>query len=192
MQKAHQPSPVDDRVLELTREEQGNRELAAFLKEIQTETEAARKYDRNLRGHDVAYERSLGDISPDSVYPSDISCRSTFDYAMFCQSFGGQFVNVYRYGSFRSCSNHWQDFWLCVRTRNWRKEDREKAVKDHYRQKAIKYKTGPSSENVWEVRTEPFREAFQGNLEALEERVAQWERANTTTTAPSGPTSGDG
>lgn len=120
------------------------------------------------------------DISPDSLstYPSELSCRSAFDYAFFCQSFGGQFVNVYRYGTFRSCTNHWDDFWLCMRTRNWAADERKRAIQDHYRKKSVKYKTGPSSEDVWEVRTEPIKSAFQGDLEELEGQIEDWRKAN--------------
>jgi hypothetical protein len=160
----------------LTREEESDRELISWLKEIQAE--AAEKKTPTSKSK---FSRPPPeDISPDSLYPTEISCRSAFDYAFFCQSFGGQFVNIYRYGTFRSCSNHWQDFWLCMRTRNWDDKDRKKAIQDHYRQKSIKYKTGSSSEDVWEVRTEPARDAFQGNLEELEIQIEEWKQANPT------------
>ena len=71
-----------------------------------------------------------------------------------------------------------------MRTRNWAKEDRQKAIKDHYRKKAIQYKTGPSSEDIWTTRTEPFREAFQGDLEALEEQVRLWEKSMAVAPVP--------
>jgi hypothetical protein len=166
----------------LTTEEETDRELISWLKEIQSEA-ADRKSSTSKPQHFTSGP-SPEDISPDSLYPTEISCRSAFDYAFFCQSFGGQFVNVYRYGTFRSCSNHWQDFWLCMRTRNWDEKDRKKAIQDHYRQKAIKYKTGPSSENVWEVRTELARDAFQGNLEELERQIEEWKQANPTAKEP--------
>ncbi|KAF7508037.1 hypothetical protein GJ744_009619 [Endocarpon pusillum] len=168
-----QPSKV------LTRDEEGEQELADWLKKLDSEstqsTSSKQSSDPVIRNPD---------ISPDSLYPREISCRSAFDYAFFCQTFGGQFVNVYRYGTFRSCSNHWQDFWLCMRTRQWEKEDREKAIADHYRKKAIKYKQGPSSEDVWEMRTEPVKDAFQGDLEALEREVAEWRRQNPGSKEP--------
>lgn len=166
----------------LTREEESDRELISWLKEIQWE--AANKKSQTSKSQPFLSSTPPQDISPHSLYPTEISCRSAFDYAFFCQSFGGQFVNVYRYGTFRSCSNHWQDFWLCMRTRNWDDKDRKKAIQDHYRQKAVKYKTGPSSENVWEVRTEPARDAFQGNLEELERQVEEWKKANPNAKAP--------
>ncbi|RAH64266.1 EMI1 family protein [Aspergillus aculeatinus CBS 121060] len=116
-------------------------------------------------------------IAPDSLYPDTMSCRSAFDYAFFCQSFGGQFVNVYRYGELRSCSEHWSNFWLCMKTRTWGDERRKEAIRDHYRKKAIKYKTGPSSEDVWDVRTESIGECFNGDFAALEREVKAAEEA---------------
>ena len=166
----------------LTREEESDRELIAWLKELQSES--AKREPTSSESQSTASRLSPEDISPDSLYPTEISCRSAFDYAFFCQSFGGQFVNVYRYGTFRSCSNHWQDFWLCMRTRNWDDKDRKKAIQDHYRQKAIKYKVGPSSESFWEVRTEPAKDAFQGDLEELERQIEEWKRANPAAKAP--------
>lgn len=108
-----------------------------------------------------------------------MSCRSAFDYAFFCQSFGGQFVNVYRYGELRSCSEHWDNFWLCMRTRSYGDNERKKAIRDHYRKKTIKYRTGPSSEDVWDMRREPVRGAFQGDFFALEREMKAEEEAGT-------------
>jgi hypothetical protein len=166
----------------LSREEQSNQDLLEFLKELEAQSDIDRNHGILPRKKPdtptQAAAPTPSDISPNSLYPTELSCRSAFDYAMFCQSFGGQFVNIYRYGSFRSCSNHWEDFWLCMRSRNWDKEDRARAIQEHYRKKAIKWKTGPSSEDVWEVREQPVRDAFQGNLEELEARIAQWQKAN--------------
>jgi hypothetical protein len=167
----------------LTREEESDRELISWLKEIQAEVAEKETSTSKSQSFKSSSRPPPEDISPDSLYPTEISCRSAFDYAFFCQSFGGQFVNIYRYGTFRSCSNHWQDFWLCMRTRNWDDKDRKKAIQDHYRQKSIKYKTGSSSEDVWEVRTEPARDAFQGNLEELERQIEEWKQANPTAKA---------
>jgi Protein of unknown function (DUF3128) len=105
-----------------------------------------------------------------------MSCRSAFDYAFFCQSFGGQWVNVYRYGELRSCSEHWHNFWLCMKANAYPEEEgKKKMIRDHYRKKAIRYKTGPSSEDVWEVRTEPLRGAFEGDFAALERLMKEEE-----------------
>ncbi|EEH03792.1 conserved hypothetical protein [Histoplasma capsulatum G186AR] len=116
-------------------------------------------------------------ISPETLYPTSMSCRSAFDYAFFCQSLGGQWVNVYRYGELRSCSEHWSDFWFCMRTRSYSAEEKARMVADRYRRKAVKYKTGPSSEDVWDVRTEPVKGAFQGDLKALEREMTKMKAA---------------
>ena len=137
------PAPQQKPTTSLTREELAEKELAAFLREINEPATSP-----PLRKTDGKSLPRPDDISPDSLYPTEISCRSALDYALFCQSFGGQFVNVYRYGTYRSCSNHWSDFWLCMRTRRWEKQERESMIADHYRKKAVKYKTGPSSEDV--------------------------------------------
>ncbi|EXJ70090.1 uncharacterized protein A1O5_07163 [Cladophialophora psammophila CBS 110553] len=162
----------------LTRDEQSDREWTEFLKELQAQADVEQAQRTKSKPPAAPSQPALvhTDISPDSLYPVEISCRSAFDYAMFCQSFGGQFVNIYRYGSFRSCSNHWDDFWLCMKTRNWKKEDRERAIQEHYRKKAVKWKTGPSSEDVWEVRREPVKDPFSGNLEELEAQMAEYKK----------------
>jgi hypothetical protein len=159
----------------LTREEQADQEWFSFLKELQAE--ASGGHDTNSTSQQQGTSPQT-DTSLNSFYPTEMSCRSSFDYAMFCQSFGGQFVNVYRYGDFRSCSNHWDDFWHCMRTRNYSKENREKAIQEHYRKKAVKWKTGPSSEDVWKVRTEPVKNPISGNLAELEAELAQLKKDN--------------
>lgn len=173
--------PVNEPIKQtLSREEQAEQDLMELLKEFQADADSQRGERIRSRESGVLKHTTPlpDDISPDSLYPSTIHCQSAFDYAMFCQSFGGQFVNVYRYGSFRSCSPLWSDFWLCMRTRKWDEKDKARAIKDHYRKKAVKYKTGPSSEDIWEVRNEPVKDAFQDSLEELEDQIAKWKLAN--------------
>jgi hypothetical protein len=177
------PAPIQQ---QLSLAERQDADLQQFMKELEAEFEGERQQRIQSRTSGVLKHTSPlpDDISPDSLYPSEIHCRSAFDYAMFCQSFGGQFVNVYRYGSFRSCSNHWNDFWLCMRARNYPEAERKRVIKDHYRTKAIKYKTGPSSEDIWKVRTEPVKDAFQDSLEDLEAKIEKWKEANPEATDP--------
>lgn len=170
------PAPVKQ---ELSREEQANLDFAELLKEIEVEQSKAQEHRVQARKDGNPQTTPITtDISPEALYPAEMSCRSALDYAMFCQSFGGQFVNVYRYGEFRSCNNHWADFWLCMRTRNWDEQDRAQAIQNHNRQKAVRYKTGRSSEDIWEVRTEPVKDAFQDSLEDLEAKITEWKQAN--------------
>ncbi|KAF4453628.1 Early meiotic induction protein 1 [Fusarium austroafricanum] len=94
------------------------------------------------------------DALSEALLPTDMSCRQAFDQAWACNSMGGQFNAVYRYGEMRSCSEHWDDFWFCMRTKSYSAEMREKAIRDYYRAKEFtKYGPGkPSSEDVWESR----------------------------------------
>jgi hypothetical protein len=103
-----------------------------------------------------------------------MSCRDAFDYAWFCQSPGGQWVNVYRYGEMRSCSQHWSDFWFCMRTKSYSPAEREEMIAQRNREKhAEKYegRDKRSSEDVWEMRMQPVKGAFQGDFEALEREM---------------------
>ncbi|KAM0353691.1 hypothetical protein ACHAPU_001708 [Fusarium lateritium] len=96
------------------------------------------------------------DVLSEALLPTDMSCRQAFDQAWACNSMGGQFNAVYRYGEMKSCSENWDDFWFCMRTRGYSAEQREKAIKEHYRAKEfIKYGPGKaSSEDIWESRDE--------------------------------------
>lgn len=114
-----------------------------------------------------------------------MTCRTAFDYAFFCQSFGGQFVNVYRYGGLRSCSQHWADWRFCMRSLSQQSaEKREEMVAAHNREK-LGQKYGavgePSSEDVWEMRMVPLRGAFEGDFEKVERAMkAEEEERNRT------------
>ncbi|KAL8765127.1 MAG: hypothetical protein Q9203_006729 [Teloschistes exilis] len=112
-------------------------------------------------------------ITPSNLYPTEISCRAAFDAAFYCQSFGGQLNNVYRYGSFRDCRQHWSDFWFCLRTNRGflGDEEKQRRVQKHYQLRELKYKVGPSSEDVWKGRTRMVEGAFEGYLEE-ERRIA--------------------
>ena len=110
-------------------------------------------------------------IAPERLYPTTMSCRAAFDSAFYCQSFGGQFTNLYRYGGMRSCSDQWSNFWFCMRTTRGAmgEEWKKRKIQEHYEERAKKYKIGPSSEDVWEMREEIVEGAFEGDLEAVEE-----------------------
>lgn len=185
-------TPLSQAKKPLTRDEQAELEFREFFAAIQqSEEDSPRSRTSSLESSSHAISesntssadssangpRSIA-IAPDSLYSDTMSCRSAFDYAFFCQSLGGQWVNIYRYGELRSCSEHWNNFWLCMKTKAYPDEERKELIRDHYRKKAIKYKTGPSSEDVWEVRTEPLKDAFQGDYAALERQMKDNELAN--------------
>ncbi|KAL4986645.1 hypothetical protein BDW68DRAFT_162765 [Aspergillus falconensis] len=185
------PPQLQSQPQKLSREEQADAEVAKLWASLQSDiNQAEQAQQASVAGTttDSATGTSALDlqspptsIAPESLYPDTMSCRDAFDYAFFCQSLGGQFVNVYRYGELRSCSEHWENFWLCMKTRTFREAEKKKIIRDHYRKKAIKYKTGPSSEDVWDVRTEPANGCFQGDFAALEREMQAEEEAQART-----------
>lgn len=90
-----------------------------------------------------------------------MSCRQAFDQAFYCQSLGGKFNDIYRYGALQSCSENWDAFWFCMRVRTLGEKEREKQISDFYRERDVKKKAAKgSSEDVWELRTVPVEKAF--------------------------------
>lgn len=92
----------------------------------------------------------------ESLLPTDMSCRQAFDMAWGCNSVGGQWNAVYRYGEMRSCSEKWDDFWFCMRNKSSSGPVKDDLMRAHYRNKEHNkyYAPGkPSSEDVWEART---------------------------------------
>lgn len=108
----------------------------------------------------------------DPHLPRSMSCRAAFDSAFYCSSLGGHFNDIYRYGQLRSCSDHWNDFWFCMRTKNsYSGQDvKERMVQERYREKEDRVKAGPNSEHVWTKRApgEEVRGAFGRGMAELE------------------------
>ncbi|OJJ44167.1 hypothetical protein ASPZODRAFT_135656 [Penicilliopsis zonata CBS 506.65] len=167
----------------LTREEQADAELRQFLASFEeanrqasltdtpTQSNLQSTLQSNLPSNPPTQSppgTTPDSIAPEALYADSMSCRSAFDYAFFCQSFGGQFVNVYRYGELRSCSEHWENFWLCMKARTYAEPRAKQVIRDHNRMRAQKYKTGPSSEDVWDMRVRPVKDAFSGDFAAME------------------------
>lgn len=112
-------------------------------------------------------------LSPlaESLLPTTMNCETAFNLAFYCRSMGGQFNHLYRYGTVRSCNEHWKDFTFCMRVKGYGEgKVKEDSIRDHYRQKELaKYGPGmPSSEDVWKEREEMVRpgEAFSMPVEA--------------------------
>ncbi|PNY27789.1 Early meiotic induction protein 1 [Tolypocladium capitatum] len=124
-----------------------------------------------------------GDALSEALLPTEMSCRQAFDLAWSCNSLGGQFNSVYRYGSMRSCSEHWDDFWFCMRTRSYTDDLKENMIRAHYRDKDHrKYGPGrPSSEDVWESRGQKMRPgtAFAETVDAPVVSDDEWRKTET-------------
>ncbi|KXT12613.1 hypothetical protein AC579_383 [Pseudocercospora musae] len=101
------------------------------------------------------------DISPEAIYPRTMSCRQQFDQAFYCQSLGGKFNDIYRYGHLKSCSEQWGAFWFCMRTRTLPDHEKEDKIKNFYKERDEKRKAEHgSSEDVWQIRTRAVERAF--------------------------------
>ncbi|KAL4959407.1 EMI1 family protein [Aspergillus stella-maris] len=169
----------------LTREEQADAEFSQLWESLKSDVNKADKSAQSSSASTAVTAAATqstpqspnpsvpASIAPESLYADEMSCRSAFDYAFFCQSLGGQFVNVYRYGEMRSCSEHWENFWVCMKTRTAGDVERRRAIREHNRKKAIKYRTGPSSEDVWDIRMEPVKDAFQGDFNTMWESLME-------------------
>ncbi|RPA98629.1 hypothetical protein L873DRAFT_1739999, partial [Choiromyces venosus 120613-1] len=90
-----------------------------------------------------------------------MSCLTAFDEMYYCYSLGGQFLNIYRYGELKNCSEKSADWRFCMRTRSYGPIARKAMISERYKEKAGRYKVGLSSEDVWEVRRVPVEGAFR-------------------------------
>ena len=164
------PAPKDPELP--TTQDQISPELQDLLSAIRAGTPS----DKTVRHNDTSEfpqdfsPRDPKTITPMSLYPKEMSCRAAFDQAFYCQSLGGHFNNVYRYGSFRDCKDLWKSWYFCVRTNRGfiSPQEREKRIMHHYWLRDAKYRKGGSSEDVWEPRTRMVDDAFNGDLEAAE------------------------
>ncbi|KAK6361703.1 hypothetical protein TWF730_005417 [Orbilia blumenaviensis] len=148
-----------------SRDDLADEELSALLKTLQTSS--------NDEDSDPSRKSSKPQNFQDTLYPTTMSCREAFDELYFCYSLGGQFKNLYRYGTYRRCEEKSDDFWFCMRTKMYGPNTKkEMIVKYHKEKEAEKYKKGPSSEDVWKVRTEPLEGQFMGTFGQVGEREA--------------------
>ncbi|ESZ95311.1 hypothetical protein SBOR_4308 [Sclerotinia borealis F-4128] len=166
----------------LSRDEIADQEFNSFLREIEAENRlASTKSNRSSR--DSPTESShypSAQTSPRNdpseplstqVLPTTMSCRTAFDAAFYCQSFGGQFNNLYRYGTARDCGESWSDFWFCMKTRTYADNEKAKVIKARWIEKEKRRygdpedknkELGKSSEDVWKGRDQRLEwgEAF--------------------------------
>lgn len=179
-----------------TRAELEEAELQSFLKDIDlnvTKPESSTKYKRSstTSSSPSTPASALNDPNAplaEQLLPTTMSCRQAFDTAFYCNSLGGRFNDVYRYGTIKSCSGEWSDFWFCMRTRTQSSPSKELAIREHYRRKEeLRYGRGgekrESSEDVWQSREskvpvgEAFRERyveFEGSDEEWREEQRRW------------------
>jgi len=173
----------------LSREQQADKELESFLVSLESSTYST---DSNGQDHDrissqfsssstttssnppASPGRDPNDISPRSLYPRTMSCRQAFDQAFYCQSLGGKFNDIYRFGHLQSCSENWEAFWFCMRTKQYPDHEKQVKIAEYYEaREQRKMAEKGSSEAVWGLRTKPVEKAFWRDPDAVQEDVAQ-------------------
>jgi uncharacterized protein DUF3128 len=179
-----------------SRDELAEQELQSFLQELEADVKpSSSKYNRVPRQpptkSSIPSTRNNDGEEPlsEQLLPKTMSCRVAFDEAFYCNSFGGRFNDLYRYGNLRSCSENWDNFWFCMRTRGYSEKEKEAAIKEHYRKKeTMKYAKAlgkESSEDVWKSREKklewgeafnvPFPD-FDGSDEDWNRQQAEWRK----------------
>lgn len=178
-----------------SRDDGADSEMAKFLEMIQTEMQSSKPAEasspntlssptkddpKQQQSEPQAAGRTAASRAiSESLLQSEMSCKDAFDYAWHCHTPGSQWNAVYRYGSVRSCSELWEDFWFCMRTKGYKGELKAALTRAHYRAKeAAKYGPGkPSSEDVWESRDEKVAPgtAFTEKVDGPEENDREWQ-----------------
>ncbi|KAH9911437.1 uncharacterized protein BXZ73DRAFT_93392 [Epithele typhae] len=89
--------------------------------------------------------------------PDDVpSCTKLMDDFLLCHALGSQVRSLYRYGSTSKCSNKWEDFKFCMSLKSLHPEEkRDVWIRRRAEWWALRRQV-KSSEDVWEVRTEPL------------------------------------
>lgn len=121
------------------------------------------------------------DALSEALLPKEMSCRQAFDLAWSCNSLGGQWNAVYRHGEMRSCSEHWDDFWFCMRMKSATGPVKEEAVRQYYRNKEYAKYYAPgraSSEDIWQPREQklPPGAAFSQSIDVPEVSDEEWRK----------------
>ncbi|KAL7270669.1 hypothetical protein RUND412_006614 [Rhizina undulata] len=163
------PEPAPEPILQdptppskpLTRDEVADAELAELLAALDAEHEESRASSRESQNNRDG-KRSQLEAEYESAFPTDMNCISAFDEMFYCYSLGGQFLNVYRYGAVRDCSEKSKDWRFCMRAKMYGPIARKAMILAHNKEKAAKYKQGASSEEIWPLRTQPLENAFSG------------------------------
>lgn len=183
--------PDDTPAKALARDELADQELKSFLSELegdiqpQASSNSRTKYTRLSRSGPSVESTTAPELEHESLdsqlLPTTMSCRAAFDQLYYCNSLGGRWNDLYRYGTLRSCADDWDDFWFCMRTRLYSEKAKAAAVKEHYREKERKKYSKElgkaSSENVWKSRESKVEwgTAFKEKFEKVE-NDDEWRR----------------
>ncbi|TFK97270.1 hypothetical protein BDV98DRAFT_514245 [Pterulicium gracile] len=100
-------------------------------------------------------ERRLKVLHPT---PEDLpGCMSVFDTYLSCNVLNSQVKSLYRYGEMASCAHKLDDFKFCMSLKSLAPERRRELWIQRQAEWWAHRRLGKSSEDVWEVRTEPLK-----------------------------------
>jgi hypothetical protein len=129
--KSESPSIASKR--QPTRDEIAESEFRSVLEALEADVRpSSTKYNHIPQPppkHNITSKPTKLTLEED-LLPTEMSCRQAFDAAFYCQSLGGQFNNLYRYGGIRSCSENWKDFWFCMRMKSYTSEQKESMLQN--------------------------------------------------------------
>ncbi|RDL39725.1 uncharacterized protein BP5553_04065 [Venustampulla echinocandica] len=176
----------------LSRDEVAEKELQAFLQEFNADIQPKKPKFTRISGQQQSPTSNTSPTTTadaedklpvsEQILPKTMSCRQAFDEAFYCNSLGGKFNDLYRYGGLKSCSENWSAFWFCMRTKNYGRELKEEAIRDHYRQRErLKYSReveAQSSEDIWKSRDRKLEwgEAFNVPFPEFDGDDEEWNR----------------
>ncbi|WVW79532.1 hypothetical protein I302_101501 [Kwoniella bestiolae CBS 10118] len=83
------------------------------------------------------------------------TCMTLLDEFLMCYALAPQLRSMYRYGEFRDCTWKWEDFKYCLSLKSEDEEVRRKLWIKRRAEWWAKRRVGGSSEDVWDVRSEP-------------------------------------
>lgn len=90
--------------------------------------------------------------------PDDIpSCTKLFDLFLQCNVVAAQMKSLYRYGQMSECGHKLEDFKYCMSNKGMHPQEKYDAWIRRRAEWWARRRMTNSSEDVWEVRTEPLK-----------------------------------
>ena len=105
-------------------------------------------------------------------FPDTLSITTSLDELLLCFSLGGQLKNYYRYGTYSLCAQQREKFWFAVKNgkfstgqadpdwNNPKDLEQRTRIQEFFKKRVLEEKALGSSEDVWDVRSEPLNKPF--------------------------------
>ncbi|KAI0812665.1 hypothetical protein BC629DRAFT_1474658 [Irpex lacteus] len=107
--------------------------------------------------YETAVQHEIAHLKKVHPKPEDIpSCMTLLDTFLSCHLLNNQMKFLYRYGHMAECAQKAEDFKFCLSNKSLHEEERYEAWIRHRAEWWAKRRLAKSSEDVWEVRSEPL------------------------------------